>query len=98
MTNERKTVTDKFHEDWRCMLDGISIDAGIEYLMRLKHKYPNGVFGVRDVMWSDEEEGCVTVERQETDEEMNIRLQQEAEWKSKRRKQYEELKKEFGDS
>ena len=90
MSTERKKVKDKEY----CWFDFYGkIDNIISYLQESKEKGWEGIDYECD--YDNTKQYYLYKTRLETDEEYNLRMSEEQSWKEYRRKQYEQLKKEF---
>ncbi len=90
MNTERKKIKEKEHY-WGGF-DG-SIDVIISNLQKRKEQGWEGI--TYEYGYDNEKEYYVYKTRLETDEEYNLRMSEEKSWKEYRRRQYEQLKKEF---
>jgi hypothetical protein len=92
MNTERKLIKEK---EYYCgSLDG-PIDEIISDLQKCKEGGWEGITYEYD--YDNTKEYYVYKTRLETDEEYNLRMSEEESWKEYRRRQYEKLKKEFGE-
>lgn len=86
-------------EDIRYSLEGKTLKDASEFLMSIHTKYPSDAYidvGLRD-NYGEEAYVVVRYRSEETDEEISKRLAREALSQEYRKKQFEQLKKEFGD-
>lgn len=79
-------------------LDGLSIEAAVEYLTSMYHKHTDTAY--ISVSWDSEYDSTIGIvelvyQELETDAEYLARTEREKRGKEYRRKQYEQLKKEF---
>ncbi len=89
MNTERKKIKEK---EYCCCFSG-KIDSIISYLQKCKEKGWESIDYEYD--YDNQKEYYLYKERLENDEEYNLRMSEEQSWKEYRRKQYEQLKKEF---
>jgi hypothetical protein len=90
MNTERKKVKDREYY-WGSFYG--AIDKIISDLQKCKEEGWEGIDYEYD--YDNQKEYYLYKERLETDEEYNLRMSEEKSWKEYRRKQYEQLKKEF---
>ncbi len=90
MNTERKKIKEKE----LCWFDFYGkLDSIISYLQKCKEKGWESIDYEYD--YDNQKEYYLYKERLENDEEYNLRMSEEQSWKEYRRKQYEQLKKEF---
>ena len=86
-------------DDIRYSLEGKSLVEGSKFLMSISSNYPKDAYigvGLRD-NYGEEAYVVIRYKTEETDEELAKRLAREKQSEDYRRKQFEQLKKEFGD-
>jgi hypothetical protein len=90
--NREKVMKKTVKKYENCDLDYKSLEDAIEYLQELSAK-----FGSSATLSMEEYGATVEYSREETDDEYRVRLSTDEHHKEFRKRQYEQLKKEFGE-